>query len=318
MSAKLRALLDSARRRPEGERSLSQEIELRLWGSFTAEKDIEKRFGGVGTADVLGRLANSIKAIEVNAGGARHWLDDPFVYEHVRTMINIVLDQLKPRGRRVVPKPLRRWHPSLRQDIENIGRRHALELLAQLKAGLKEQNTPKEWPPVELLQASGSLGRRVRGTPIVNFLDYEEKIERRRDRYRKKRDASLEPHRGMLAEQGKVDPFSARGNTIYAIVSYLRPRLIKGAALSMADVLNGITGRDLAENKPIILERIKAATEGKLIGDASTLDGDFTKIINAASAWERLSRHRFSNKQHRELQRQAEELLATIPKGGSR
>ena len=135
MSAKLRGLLQAeAIRHPEEERSLSQEIELRLWQSFTADENIEKRFGGLATARLLSQIANAIAWIEIRCGGENHWLDDRFVYDHVRTMINIMLDHVRPPGRRVVPKLLRR----LKAQDENIGRQEAVRALAMVKAATNE------------------------------------------------------------------------------------------------------------------------------------------------------------------------------------
>jgi hypothetical protein len=132
MSTKLREALDTARRQPEDERSLSEEIELRLWASLTADKDIEMRFGGKATARLLQIIAERIMAIEIDAGGEHKWLDDRFVYEHVCTMIDVILDHLKPRGRRTMPKVLMRRHPTLLKEVENIGRHNALRALAML------------------------------------------------------------------------------------------------------------------------------------------------------------------------------------------
>ena len=69
MSTKLREALDTARREPEGERSLSEEIELRLWQSLTVDRKIEARFGGPGTARLLQIIAERIMAVEVRLGG---------------------------------------------------------------------------------------------------------------------------------------------------------------------------------------------------------------------------------------------------------
>ena len=67
ISAKVRAALDEARRQPEGKRSLSQEIELRLLQSFEMDEQIKKRFGGNHTyLHFANSTAERIRSIETS------------------------------------------------------------------------------------------------------------------------------------------------------------------------------------------------------------------------------------------------------------
>jgi hypothetical protein len=161
MHATLRDMLEGARHHEEGERSVSEEVELRLWESFTADDTIEKRYGGKETARLLRIIAGRIKAIEVNAAAERCWLDDPFIFHQVRTMIDVILEHLRPRGRRVVPRLVRRRHPSLIKAANDMGRHQAQFALTMLEAATEEE-TPSELPPVPFIRAAGSLGVRLK------------------------------------------------------------------------------------------------------------------------------------------------------------
>jgi hypothetical protein len=77
------------------ERSLSEEVELRLRDSFEMDKEIEKRFGGWATARLLEIIADRIVSIETSTGGTKEpggparlrWFSDRFTYDQVRSMI---------------------------------------------------------------------------------------------------------------------------------------------------------------------------------------------------------------------------------------
>jgi len=169
MSSNLRRLLDDARHRPDGARSLSQEIELRLWQTFTAQKDMEERFGGADTARFLHTMANCIRKIETRAGGDHHWLDNRFVFDQVRIMLNVILDYFQPRGRHTMPRLWRLLDPALRKDFENMGRRQAITILAMLKIAADKDNMPAVLPPTDLKLAADELAPRIRGTPLVEY-----------------------------------------------------------------------------------------------------------------------------------------------------
>ena len=48
-------------------------------------------------------------------------------------MIDVIFNHFKPNGRRTIPKPMQ-WHPSLKKEIENLGRHTALLALACLES----------------------------------------------------------------------------------------------------------------------------------------------------------------------------------------
>jgi hypothetical protein len=163
ISANLRDLLAEARKRPDGEVSLSEEVELRLLESFKKDEDIEKRFGGTGTARLLEILADRILSIEASTTGER-WFIDRFTFDQVRSMIDIVLDHFKPDGRRTLPKAMRGYPPSLKNEVENLGRHQAVLALALLQSAAA---FPKEREiPALYHKAAIPLGRRLKGSPI--------------------------------------------------------------------------------------------------------------------------------------------------------
>jgi hypothetical protein len=160
MSAKLREALDNVRCQPDGGGSLSEEIELRLWQSLTIDKKIEARFGGPATAALLQIIAERIMAIETETGGEEKWLDHPFVFGQARVMIDLILDHLQPPGRRTLPKVMRRRHPALLKEVQNIGRHHAMRALTMLEAVMTEPK-PSYMAPTEYYKAALPLGRRL-------------------------------------------------------------------------------------------------------------------------------------------------------------
>lgn len=263
----------------KGERSLSEEIELRLWDSLNADRSIEQRFGGVGTARLLEIIAEGIMATELHAGGEHHWLDDRFVYDQVRTMINFILDHLRPSGRRVIPKSLRQRHPSLRKDVENIGRHSALVALTQLEAATKGE-LHREPSTVGYYRLAYPLGRRLKGSPSEELADDRWQTKQRIDHYLKSRGTTYAGRAdkvALIAERFRI--------AISALDAYLKERLVEGATVDMANVFKGLTGKSITGKKPIIIERIKAATLGKLV-DHSDIDNDVAIILDAASRYE--------------------------------
>jgi hypothetical protein len=177
ISSKLRDLLEEARRRSDGEVSLSDEVELRLRESFERDSEIEKRFGGRPTARLLEVLAEHVRSIETSTGGADgelRWFNDRFTYDQVRSMIEVVLDHFKPDGRRMIPKAMRA-HPSLKNEVENLGKHNALLALASMQAG---PSSKASGVPALYRKAALPLGRRIRGAPLVE-LRREQKQTRR-------------------------------------------------------------------------------------------------------------------------------------------
>jgi hypothetical protein len=302
LTKELRGLLEDARGR-SGARSLSQEIEARLWSALTAEKEIEKRLGGPTTSAFLSIVADGIIAIQTHFDG-EHWLDDPFVYEQVREMLGKMLDRRKPRGRRVLPENIRRWPALLREDAGKIGRKTAARLFDLLDAaGNAREEAPTEFPPSKHY-FDKPLARGLRGSPPAE-------LQKHRQNARRKTDAA-----GEKALDRKLEALGGRSVTVGALVSYLLPRLIKGAKMAnMAKVFDGITGANFGEKKPVIIERLKSATKGRLIEHADIdLDRDVAKILDAASAGE-VGDLMISDGQHRAMQRRSVEAEAEEAKG---
>jgi hypothetical protein len=182
ISTALRNKLETARLE-EDERSLSEEVEIRLSGSFDMDKTISELFGGKETSLILQILAEQIDAIEALVGGrsdipydpARprlgpaklRWFKDPFVYDQVRLMLDTVLQHFKPAGRRVIPKHLLPY-PAAKREVENMGKHFAILALAQIEAA-RDQGSEVE-VRVQYRRAAHSLGRHLKGSPVKKYL----------------------------------------------------------------------------------------------------------------------------------------------------
>jgi hypothetical protein len=252
LTKELRDQLEDARRQGNVERSLTQEIVLRLRESFEREKEIERRFGGWGTARLLEILAERIRSIEISTGGIDQpgkppvpklrWFDNRFTYDQVRSMIDKVVDHFKPSGRRTIPKLMR--EPSLKKDAENLGRYNALLALSSWESAAsfsKESDVP-----VLYGKAALSLGRHLKGSPIKEL-----------SKYRKQRYGTI--------TQDEVDAANLK-NKVHVLIDYLKPWLIEGASISVPEIVKGVTG---ANQRPVVIQRIMSAAKGKL-ADPST------------------------------------------------
>src|SRR5262245_40561620 len=176
ISARLREQLEAARRTAEPERSLSQEIELRLRQSFELDAEIKKRFGGNGTYWVLWLMANAIRHIEHTSGIAitaeRHWFDDPFVFDQVVVAIETIFRYLRPAGRAVAPRGL------LAIDAKKLGRQSALLVLANLELARGPPDNQRVGAAYH--DAALPLGRRLRGSPVSEIeRDWGRQLKRR-------------------------------------------------------------------------------------------------------------------------------------------
>jgi hypothetical protein len=195
MSAKLRELLEAA---ADGERSLSQEIELRLRQSFTAVEETERRFGGPGTTSFLEIIANCIEEIEFACGSEHHWFDNQFMRDQVSALVNVILDHLKPR-QRAVPRQLRLWADQ--SIINNLGRDQGLRVLSEIKeefAAASKRRTLDELPPVLIRHAATPLGRRIRGSVRQKWLRISAaSVLKQFPELRRIRDVEDEPRRGQ-------------------------------------------------------------------------------------------------------------------------
>jgi hypothetical protein len=312
ISGKLRGQLEETRRRSEHAQkksvSLSEHVEQLLWQALTAEREIEKRLGGPTTSAFLSIVADGISTVQGHLDG-EHWLDNPFVYGQVREMLDDMLDRRRPRGRRVLPENIRRWPALLKEDAGKIGRKTALRLLSLLDAA---GNAREEAPPSESRPSKHyfdkPLARGLRGSPLAELQKHRQRVKRRADAA------------GEVAIGRKMDALSARSITIGVLVSYLLPRLIKGAKMAnMAKVFDGITGVNFGEKKPVIIERLKSATKGRLIEHPGIdLDRDVARILDHAAVGEVGGDLTISDDQHHAMQRRAVKAEAEETKGERR
>ena len=212
ISTALRNKLEDVQREADDERSLSEEVELRLRESFEMDREIEKRFGGPATARLLEMIAERVVSIETSTGGTEEpggparlrWFNDRFTYDQVRSMIDVIFDHFKPGGRRTIPKTMR-WHPSLRKDVENLGRHSALLALACLESAKNDPKRIESDVPVLYDKAALPLGRRLKGSPIGELHKVRQQTRRR-----------------ILARDARVK----------ALVAYLTPALTKNGPVS--------------------------------------------------------------------------------------
>jgi hypothetical protein len=188
----VRDQLEKARHSPEGDKTLSQEIELRLRQSFSLEEDIRKRFGGRGTYWILQLIAEAIGLIEKNCLGdppQEHWFDDPYTFDQVTSMIDAMLGYLKPRGKRTIPKHMQR--PLLKQ--QQFGPSIAAYVLAGVETAAKypsfQQNEVRlQRERAVVTGAAMPLGRRLRKSALAHNAKYWDAMWRRIDAIRAKQE----------------------------------------------------------------------------------------------------------------------------------
>ncbi len=105
ITPELRAKLDAAAE--QSERSLAQEVEIRLERSFAEEKSqaeisdeavrgVYTSFGKLETFLVARLLANAIHTIEAVTG--KNWMDDPEAHRQTQEACKNILDAFRPPG----------------------------------------------------------------------------------------------------------------------------------------------------------------------------------------------------------------------------
>ncbi len=156
--------LEKARRGPEGDKTLSQEIEQRLRRSFELDEELTKRFGSPGTYALFRMMANGIALVEANCVRGdetreRSWLHNRFVFDQVKALINVMLNRFKPEGRRVRPKHLEK------QFAEEIGQLVALYQLQGLEIDDPELRRQTRVDSANLANAAILLKRFLKGSP---------------------------------------------------------------------------------------------------------------------------------------------------------
>jgi hypothetical protein len=136
----LRKQLEEARRSPDGDNTLSQEIELRLRRSFNIDGEIAKKFGTPGAYAFARMIADGIETVEILCSSSAHddvrrWLDDRFTFDQVVMMINELLSLLRPGGRSMKPK----YHNPV------IGKVAAEQLVLALNLAYKNPELSRDW-----------------------------------------------------------------------------------------------------------------------------------------------------------------------------
>jgi hypothetical protein len=87
-------------------RSMSQEVEHRLKGSFAEDKEIKDRFGSERSYAVMRLMASTIVAIRPAGAADADWLNDPVLFDRAVEGIAAVLAHLRPKGRRPSKKSI--------------------------------------------------------------------------------------------------------------------------------------------------------------------------------------------------------------------
>jgi hypothetical protein len=148
LPATLRARLEAVCR--EAERSLNQEIEIRLRRSFEQNENIKKQFGETNfwlfaiTARLIGYLER---------GTGERWWDDAYTFLQVKALMNTLLDHFKPTGRGGAPKRFRGMRPGL-------GEQMAIKELASLETAMRQSHLLDGLPR----ESDGTLRRNPDGT----------------------------------------------------------------------------------------------------------------------------------------------------------
>jgi hypothetical protein len=129
LTPELRARLEEERKSADPERTLSQEIDMRIRESFDLDRSIKKMLGGVDYYWLLRLVAQEIVFIEHQTG--RRFVEDRFTFDQVKAMINTILDHFKRPG---VSSPPERLTALLdERAITLLGKRAAVSALAQLE-----------------------------------------------------------------------------------------------------------------------------------------------------------------------------------------
>jgi hypothetical protein len=126
----LRTRLESERLSADPQRTLSQEIELRIRESFDLDKSIKQLLGGADHYWLIRILAQQIVVIEHQT--ARHFWEDRFTFDLVKASTNTILDHFEPAGASSLPERLSLLDASA---IKGLGKQLALLALASLELG---------------------------------------------------------------------------------------------------------------------------------------------------------------------------------------
>jgi hypothetical protein len=128
LTPELRNRLEAERTSADPQRTLSQEIELRIRESFDLDKSIKELLGGADHYWFMRFVAQQLIIMEHQTG--RKFLKDRFTFDQVKDSINTILDYYKPRGASSPPEHLTQLPEGA---IRELGKRSALLMLSSLK-----------------------------------------------------------------------------------------------------------------------------------------------------------------------------------------
>ena len=130
ISSALRGQLEEARRDTDVERSLSQEIELRLRQSFEQDQKIEEQFHGKTNYWLLKNIADGMRYI--NQQSQTEWFSDRWTFDQVKSLVVTMFDFFKPKGRSKLPV-----HFPAGFDYSKLGREQAMRSLMMIELELR-------------------------------------------------------------------------------------------------------------------------------------------------------------------------------------
>jgi hypothetical protein len=123
-------------------RSLSQEVERRLRDSLEHPKKIRKQWGDGHVWALASLISRAVRSVELSTG--KHWVTDPYTSRAIRTAIEVILNDLMPKGPMEIPERIEDRNKSVTQTRpeeadffrhpEGLGTACALGLLYALSA----------------------------------------------------------------------------------------------------------------------------------------------------------------------------------------
>jgi hypothetical protein len=163
----LRARLEAERRDADPERTLSQEIELRIRESFDFDKTKQQLLGGNDHYWLMRLLAEQIASIEFQT--AHYFLDDKFTFDQVKTAIITVVDHFDPPGVSLAPECLTGLLDE--EATTELGRRLALLALSQLELAQLRSDLQVLPDFVDPIAAGRRLGAYMQKSAIAELND---------------------------------------------------------------------------------------------------------------------------------------------------
>jgi hypothetical protein len=176
LTPRLREQLEEERKKAAPERTLSQEIEIRVRESFELDHWVKQLFGGPRHYWLLRIIAEQMLVIEHQIGN--EFLSDRFTFDQVRNAVDVLFDYIKPRGRRLIPKHLR--EPPFDEEMrESLGARTMLLALVNLELAAKRDSNPLVLTEfVDPVAAGSELAPHFRKSAIKEFTKGEKKNDR--------------------------------------------------------------------------------------------------------------------------------------------